>query len=408
VKGSNWFANADFSSSILPTLSLYDGSGQVVATSSTGSLQYTVTAKAVYFLYVTGAATQKSQYEVYFNLVSVGKAFNGDAGDNQIVGTEGSDSISAGGGNDVINGWGGDDTIDGGAGFDTAVWAGRAADFSVSFASGTWTILDNFWGLGSDTVKNVENLQFNDKSIIIQSESHGSYADLPPELYQFFIVAFNAAPGVTYMNQLAEAYRFGLSVKEIVDIYVTKSQFTDLYPTTLTNRELALRLVDNIVKDSASSDVKAGAVQDIEAAMSIGYSRADVLFTVFGNLGQKPFTDPTWGNTAKFFANEIAVAKAYTEVMDQSTTDLATLRAALTAVTKDTSATTDAAAIELAIKGLFGTIPASAATPLSFASLPGEDDDVSPEPDPLANHPEYPELVELIEQYKPMSFDVFL
>jgi hypothetical protein len=130
------------------------------------------------------------------------------------------------------------------------------------------------------------------------------------------------------------------------------------------------------------------------------------LFTVFGNLGQKPFTDPTWGNTAKFFANEIAVAKAYTEVMDQSTTDLATLRAALTAVTKDTSATTDAAAIELAVKGLFGNASASAATPLSFASLPGEDDDVLPEPDPLANYPEYPELVDMIEPYKPVSFDV--
>jgi len=406
AKGATWLSSSDFSSSITPTLALYDESGKVITTSTTGVLEYSVPSKGNYFLYVTGAGNQKSQYEVYYEAVQEGKQFTGDDGDNRIDGTGGGDLIQAGGGNDVITGGAGDDSIDGGSGFDTAIWGANSSNFAVSFASGTWTLRDNASGLGTDTVKNVENLQFNDKSVIIQSESHGSYTDLPPELYQFFIVAFNAAPGVTYMNQLAEAYRFGLSVKEIVDIYVTKSQFTDLYPTTLTNRELALRLVDNIVKDSASTDVKAGAVQDIEAAMSIGYSRADVLFTVFGNLGQKPFTDATWGNTAKFFANEIAVAKAYTEVMDQSTTDLATLRAALTAVTKDTSATTDTAAIELAIKGLFGSSPASAATPLSFASLHGEDDDVSPEPDPLANHPEYPELVELIEPYKLVSFDV--
>ena len=94
--------------------------------------------------------------------------------------------------------------------------------------------------------------------------------------------------------------------------------------------------------------------------------------------------------------------------MDQSTTDLETLRAALTAVTKDTSATTDTAAIELAIKGLFGSPPASAATPLSFASLPWEDDEVLPEPDPLSSYPEDRGLMELIEPYKLLSFDVLL
>lgn len=51
-----------------------------------------------------------------------------------------------------------------------------------------------------------------------------------------------------------------------------------------------------------------------------------------GNLAHKPLIDPTWGNTAKQFANEIAVAKVYTEVFNQSTTDLDTLRDVLASV----------------------------------------------------------------------------
>ena len=43
-------------------------------------------------------------------------------------------------------------------------------------------------------------------------------------------------------------------------------------------------------------------------------------------------SDPTWGNTARQFDNEIAVAKVYTEVLNQSTTDLDTLRDVLAPV----------------------------------------------------------------------------
>lgn len=292
------------------------------------------------------------------------------------VGGAGNDRLVGNAADNRLEGQAGNDTIEGGAGSDTVVWSSASQQFDVSYSDGSWVITDRSGSLGADTVRTTETLQFTDRSVITQSETHASYADLPPELYQFFIVAFNAAPGVTYMNQLAEAYRYGLSVKEIVDIYVTKSQFTDLYATTLSDRELSVLLVENIVKSSAPSSVKSGAVEDLVAAMGIGYSRSDILYTVFGNLAKKPFTDATWGNTAKFFVNQIAVAKAFTETMDQSTTDLSTLRAALAAVTKDSVVTTDAQAIEVVIDGLFGVTGASSAqAPVAYATQPDPEGD---------------------------------
>ncbi len=96
-------------------------------------------------------------------------------------------------------------------------------------------------------------------------------------LYHFFVVAFAAAPGATYMGQLAEAVNFGLPLDQIVEIFTTKKQFTDVYPSTMTNRELATQLVNNIVKNSASAATKQSAIDDIDAALGIGWSRGKML-----------------------------------------------------------------------------------------------------------------------------------
>jgi hypothetical protein len=171
-------------------------------------------------------------------------------------------------------------------------------------------------------------------------------------LYHFFVVAFAAAPGATYMGQLAEAVNFGLSLDQIVEIFTTKKQFTDVYPSTMTNRELATQLVNNIVKNSASAATKQSAIDDIDAALGIGWSRGKMLFQVFGNLASKPLTDATWGSTSKQFQNQLAVARYFTEEMGVQTETLATLRGVIGSVTPDS----DVSTVEKIVQ-IIGTIP---------------------------------------------------
>jgi len=161
-------------------------------------------------------------------------------------------------------------------------------------------------------------------------------------LYRFFVVAFGAAPGVTYMGQLAEASNFGLSLQEIVEIFTTKSQFTSVYPSSLTNKELASRLVENIVKASATEVTKQNAAADIEAALGLGWSRGKVIYTVFGNLANKPLSDPTWGGTAKQFQNQLAVARYFTETLEGDSTSVGRLQAVLGNVNKDSDVSSSA------------------------------------------------------------------
>ena len=161
-------------------------------------------------------------------------------------------------------------------------------------------------------------------------------------LYHFFVVAFAAAPGATYMGQLAEAVNYGLSLPQIVEIFTTKTQFTSVYPTTMSNRELATVLVNNIVKASATETARNEAINDIETVLSpdFGWSRGKMLFTVFGNLANKPLNDPMWGNTAKQFQNQLAVARYFTESLGNDTTELAVLRGVLAPIGPDTDVST--------------------------------------------------------------------
>ena len=173
-------------------------------------------------------------------------------------------------------------------------------------------------------------------------------------LYHFFVVAFAAAPGATYMGQLAEAVNYGLSLPQIVEIFTTKKQFTDVYPTAMSNRDLATLLVNNIVKASATEAARNEAISDIETVLSpeIGWSRGKMLYTVFGNLASKPLTDATWGGTAQQFQNQLVVARYFTEQMGVETETLTTLRGVIGSVTPDTDVSTVDKIVQI-----IGTIP---------------------------------------------------
>ena len=243
---------------------------------------------------------------------------------NQICGTSGFDFLASTSADDIVNG---------GKGFDVYSLHGQHSAYRLLPSAKSWTIASTSATDGTDVLYNIEQLAFIDRSVLISSREHGSYADLPDSLYQFFITAFNAAPGVTYMDQLADAYRYGLSVKQIVEIFTSKSQFTDVYLTSMSAAQLAQALVNNIIKTSATDTVKLEAVKDITDAMTLAnWSVGQVIYQVFGNLTNFAYTDPKWGNTAKQFANEIAVAKTYTDILGQSTTDMATLRSVMTPV----------------------------------------------------------------------------
>jgi hypothetical protein len=253
-----------------------------------------------------------------------------------IEGTTSGETLTGNADADMLHGRGGNDLLIGGGGTDTAVYDGAAGNFTLTRSGTSWVLSDTTGIEGTDTLDSVERLQFSNRIVQLDTAAHDSYSQLSDSLWHFFIVAFNGAPGVTYMNQLAGAQANGASIPTIVDIFTSKSQFTDIYGTSLNNRTFATLLTDNVVKNSATAASKEKAVNDIVSAFEAGLGRGAVIYNIFGNLAKVPVTDPTWGGTSKQFLNEIEVAKYFTDELSQSTTDIPTLRAVLAHVDQST------------------------------------------------------------------------
>lgn len=93
---------------------------------------------------------------------------------SNVVAGKGDDLIVGNAIDNKITGAGGDDTIDGGGGENTSVYSGKASDYSwKSNSDGTWTVTDLRNGRpdGIDTLKNIQFLQFSDKTVKITDVS---------------------------------------------------------------------------------------------------------------------------------------------------------------------------------------------------------------------------------------------
>ena len=92
---------------------------------------------------------------------------NGGVANDTITGNSSNNVINGGAGDDLIEGNGGNDTIDGGAGTkDVAVFNDAYANYTITENSGTYTVVHNSGGAdGTDTITNVEFLEFADQTI---------------------------------------------------------------------------------------------------------------------------------------------------------------------------------------------------------------------------------------------------
>ena len=79
----------------------------------------------------------------------------------------GNDSIVGSSKNDLITGGTGNDSIDGGSGKDTAIFLSKSSNYRYLNNSSTWTVTNSTTEAGTDTLKNIEIIQFSDLSVAL-------------------------------------------------------------------------------------------------------------------------------------------------------------------------------------------------------------------------------------------------
>jgi hypothetical protein len=145
----------------------------------------------------------------------------GSAYADVVIGNASANNLQTGLGNDVITGGAGNDIIDGGVGLDTAVWSLASSNYELTLTSSgtggtsgngntaTWQVKAKTGAEGTDTLTNIERLQFADNCVALDvSGNAGTTAKILGAV--FGAAAVNnkqyAGIGLHYLDNLNYTY----------------------------------------------------------------------------------------------------------------------------------------------------------------------------------------------------------
>ena len=92
------------------------------------------------------------------------------------------DTINGNSVGNVLDGNAGNDTLDGGSGRDTALFSGNFANYTVARNGNAVTVTDNVGTDGTDTLSNIEQLTFSDKTLSLRAAANDFNGDASSDL----------------------------------------------------------------------------------------------------------------------------------------------------------------------------------------------------------------------------------
>ena len=147
---------------------IWDGGGTDKINAAASSKAVTIYLEPGYWGYVGSAKadTITKAGQITVNFGSQIEILDGSSLGDCLYGNGLANVINGNAGNDTITGNGGNDKIDGGAGQDTVVYALSAISYTVSAITGGFKIAAKMGTEGTDTLLNVERLQFANKTVV--------------------------------------------------------------------------------------------------------------------------------------------------------------------------------------------------------------------------------------------------
>lgn len=180
-------------------------------------------------------------------------------------------NVDAGSGNDLIVIVSDHHQINGGDGVDTVQYAGKSTAYTVTQnSSGALSSVAD--GAGSDTLFNVERLQFSDQSVAFDLSGNAG------QTYRLYAAAFDRVPDLVGLGYWINARDGGTSLSAVAASFVNSKEFTDLYGSNTSNAAFLTNLYANVLHrpyDQAGFNYWLDALQTTSAHAAA--SRGDVL-----------------------------------------------------------------------------------------------------------------------------------
>ncbi|MFZ4538891.1 DUF4214 domain-containing protein [Propionivibrio sp.] len=166
---------------------------------------------------------------------------NGDETDIQWnVGIlSGNDTIVGGVAADKLAGFAGNDIIDGGSGIDTATFFSNRSAYTVTKTTTGYTVSGGTDG--TDTLTNIERLQFSDQTIALDNSGNAG------QVYRLYQTAFNRTPDKGGLGDWIYGMDHGASLLDVSAGFVNSAEFKSVYGANPTNTEVVTRFYQNVL-----------------------------------------------------------------------------------------------------------------------------------------------------------------
>lgn len=146
-------------------------------------------------------------------------------------------------GNNSIVAKAGSESIDGGGGIDTVQYGSAKANFAITKVASGYVVTDKIGTGGSDSLQNVERLQFSDTNVALDSDGANSAGGI----YRLYQATFNRLPdlsGIGYWIAQADA---GESAIEMAEDFTWSQEFQQLYGVATIDNYLTGNNIGNVV-----------------------------------------------------------------------------------------------------------------------------------------------------------------
>ena len=217
-------------------------------------------------------------------------------------------------GNDHLYGTSANDKIDGNAGNDVYHANGRINKFTIQKSNGIFKIRDLDGLTGSDTLINVENIKFADKTINLTVQAKAASAPQADvtRLVELYTAFFNRVPDADGMSFWIDEMKSGKTVNQVAEsFYNAGVNYFSLtgFSSTMKNADFINVIYKNVLGRKDGAD--AGGLSFWDGVLTSGQASRGTLVTNILDSAHSFKGDKTWGWVADLLDNKITVAKKF-------------------------------------------------------------------------------------------------
>ena len=252
---------------------------------------------------------------------NLGIAFNciienaiGGLGNDKLIGNSANNSFDGGPGDDTLIGGAGNDTLIGGAGIDSAVYVGNVSNYTVTKGASSYTVTDKARADGTDTLTNIERLQYGDKTINLTVQSQAAAAPRADvvRLSELYVAFFNRIPDADGLSYWISQKVAGQTINQIADtFYGAGVQYSSLtgFTATMSNSAFIDVIYKNVLGRAEGADV--GGLAYWNAKLINGSATRGSLVSTILDSAHTFKGNKDYGYVADLLDNKIAVAQTF-------------------------------------------------------------------------------------------------